>query len=99
MRRVTCSCLPAGLQEGSPPPEATHIRLSPGSFLVMLSDGVADSLDDEWLQDLLAGWEGREPRQLAAAILADSLERRGGTDDAGVLVLYIPEELSGAQEI
>ena len=99
VRRVTCSCLPAGLQEGSPPPEATHIRLSPGSFLVMLSDGVADSLDDEWLQDLLAGWEGREPRQLAAAILADSLERRGGTDDAGVLVLYIPEELSGAQEI
>ena len=67
VRRVTCSCLPAGLQEGSPPPEA--------------------------------GWEGREPRQLAAAILADSLERRGGTDDAGVLVLYIPEELSGAQEI
>ena len=65
----------------------------------MLSDGVADSLDDDWRQDLLAGWEGREPRQLAAAILADSLERRGGTDDAGVLVLYIPEELSGAQEI
>ena len=29
VRRVTCSCLPAGLQEGSPPPEATHIKLSP----------------------------------------------------------------------
>ena len=92
VRRVTCSCLPAGLQEGSPPPEATHIKLSPGCFFVMLSDGVADSLDDEWLQNLLAGWEGHDPQQLVAAILADSMEKRGGTDDAGVLALYIPED-------
>lgn len=99
VRRVTCSCLPAGLQEGSPPPEATHIKLSPGCFFVMLSDGVADSLDDEWLQNLLAGWEGHDPQQLVAAILADSMEKRGGTDDAGVLALYIPEDSSGAQAV
>ena len=99
VRRVTCSCLPAGLQEGSPPPEATHIKLSPGCFLVMLSDGVADSLDDEWLQNLLAGWEGHDPQQLVAAILADSMEKRGGTDDAGVLALYIPEDSGGAQAV
>ena len=99
VRRVTCSCLPAGLQEGSPPPEATHIKLSPGCFLVMLSDGVADSLDDEWLQNLLAGWEGYDPQQLVAAILADSMEKRGGTDDAGVLALYIPEDSGGAQAV
>ena len=99
VRRVTCSCLPAGLQEGSPPPEATHIKLSPGCFLVMLSDGVADTLDDEWLQNLLAGWEGHDPQQLVAAILADSMDKRGGTDDAGVLALYIPEDSSGAQAV
>ena len=99
VRRVTCSCLPAGLQEGSPPPEATHIKLSPGCFFVMLSDGVADSLDDEWLQNLLAGWEGHDPQQLVAAILADSMEKRGGTDDAGVLALYIPEGSGGAQAV
>ena len=99
VRRVTCSCLPAGLQEGSPPPEATHIKLSPGCFLVMLSDGVADSLDDEWLQNLLAGWEGHDPQQLVAAILADSMDKRGGTDDAGVLALYIPEDSGGAQAV
>ena len=99
VRRVTCSCLPAGLQEGSPPPEATHIKLSPGCFLVMLSDGVADSFDDEWLQNLLAGWEGHDPQQLVAAILADSMDKRGGTDDAGVLALYIPEDSGGAQAV
>ena len=77
----------------------THIKLSPGCFLVMLSDGVADSLDDEWLQNLLAGWEGHDPQQLVAAILADSMEKRGGTDDAGVLALYIPEDSGGAQAV
>ncbi len=99
VRRVTCSCLPAGLQEGSPPPEATHLRLSPGSFLVMVSDGVADSTDDEWLQNLLAGWEGENPQLLVSAILAESISRRGETDDAGVMALYIPKDAAGAQEV
>ncbi len=99
VRRVTCSCLPAGLQDGSPPPEATHLRLSPGCFLVMVTDGIADTLDDEWLQDLLAGWEGDDPQLLVSAILADSLERRGGTDDASVLALYLPQDDAAAQEV
>ena len=68
-------------------------------FVYVLRDGVADSLDDEWLQNLLAGWEGHDPQQLVAAILADSMEKRGGTDDAGVLALYIPEDSGGAQAV
>ena len=99
VRRVTCSCLPAGVQEGAPPPEATHLRLSPGSFLVMVSDGVADREDDEWLQNLLAGWEGENPQLLVSAILAESIGRRGETDDAGVLALYIPEDASPAEKV
>ena len=99
VRRVTCSCLPAGVQEGAPPPEATHLRLSPGSFLVMVSDGVADREDDEWLQNLLAGWEGENPQLLVSAILAESIGRRGETDDAGVMALYIPKDAAGAQEV
>ena len=99
VRRVTCSCLPAGVQEGAPPPEATHLRLSPGSFLVMVSDGVADREDDEWLQNLLAGWEGENPQLLVSAILAESIGRRGETDDALVLALYIPEDASPAEKV
>ena len=99
MRRVTCSCLPAGVQEGTPPPEATHLRLSPGSFLVMVSDGVADRENDEWLQNLLAGWEGENPQLLVSAILAESIGRRGETDDALVLALYIPEDASPAEKV
>ena len=46
VRRVSCTCLPAGLAEGALPPEKTHVRLESGSFFVMVTDGVADSTDE-----------------------------------------------------
>ena len=91
VHRVTCSCLPAGLQECSQPPEVTHLHLEAGMFFVMVTDGVADASDDEWLLNLLAGWEGENPQLLVSAILADSIERTQEADDAGVLALYLPE--------
>ena len=91
VRRVTCSCLPAGLQECSQPPEITHLRLEAGTFFVMVTDGVADATSDEWLQNLLAGWQGENPQLLVSAILADTIERTQEADDAGVLVLYLPK--------
>lgn len=96
VRRVSCSCLPAGLAEDLAPPEITHLRLEGGSFFVMVTDGVADVTDDAWLQSLLADWEGESPQQLVSAILADSYEHKGTSDDAGVLVLYLPESGAGA---
>ena len=97
--RIGCTCLPAGLAEESAPPETTHVRLGAGSFFVMVTDGVADANDDGWLQELLTGWEGDDPQQLAAAILAESYQRRGGDDDAGALALYLPREGDGAAEV
>ena len=91
VRRVSCSCLPAGLAESMLPPETTHVRLESGSFFIMVTDGVADCTDDQWLQSLLAGWEGENPQLLVSAILADSYDHKGTSDDAGVLVLYLPE--------
>ena len=73
------------------PPETTHLRLESGSFFVMVTDGVADNTDDEWLQSLLADWEGENPQMLVSAILADSYDHKGTSDDAGVLVLYLPK--------
>ena len=91
VHRVTCSCLPAGLQDCSQPPEVTHLRLEAGTFFVMITDGVADASSDEWLQNLLAGWQGEKAQLLVSAILADSIERTQEADDAGVLVLYLPK--------
>ena len=89
--RINCSSLPAGLAGDDAPPETTHVRLSSGCFLVMVTDGVADAADDAWLQELLADWESEDPQQLVSAILADSCERKGMSDDAGALALYLPE--------
>ena len=68
----------------------TRVRLDPGSFVVMISDGVADAGRDEWLQDLLAGWEGEDPQALTGLILSESVRRERLQDDCGIQVLYYP---------
>lgn len=57
----------------------------------MVSDGVADETDDEWLQNLMAGWSGQSAEALASLILSESRTRRGLRDDCAVLVLHLPK--------
>ena len=92
VRRITGGTLPAGLRGGTAAPDVTRAALEPGSFAVMISDGVADPGRDEWLQDLLAGWEGEDPQALASLILGESIRRENLQDDCGVQVLYLPRE-------
>ena len=89
VRRITGNGLPVGLQ--GPPPDVTKTPLAPGGFAVMISDGVADQEKDEWLLNLLAGWTGEDPQDLAGLILAESVRREQLRDDCGVQVLYCPE--------
>lgn len=92
VRRVTGSSLPAGLRGTPAAPDVTTVTLEPGSFAVMISDGVADTCRDEWLQDLLAGWNGNDPQTLANLILSESVRRERLQDDCAVQVLYRPLE-------
>lgn len=91
VRRVTGGALPAGLRGTPAAPDVTRVNLDPGGFAVMISDGVADPGRDEWLQDLLAGWEGEDPQTLAGLILSESIRRERLQDDCGVQVLYRPK--------
>ena len=90
VRRVTGGSLPAGLRSSPASPDVTRATLEPGGFAVMISDGIADPGRDEWLQDLLAGWEGEDPQALAGLILSESIRRERLRDDCGVQVLYRP---------
>ena len=93
VRRVTGGSLPAGLRGAPASPDVTRVALDAGGFAVMISDGVADPGRDEWLQDLLAGWEGEDPQALAGLILSESVRREHLQDDCGVQVLYrAPED-------
>ncbi len=89
VRRITGASLPVGLR--GTPPDVTRAPLDPGGFAVMVSDGVADPMEDEWLMNLLAGWTGDDPQDLAGLILAESVLRERLRDDCGIQVLYCPE--------
>ena len=101
VRRIAGGSLPAGLRGSPAAPDITHARLEVGGFLVMISDGVADPGRDEWLMDLLAGWEGEDPQALAGLILSESIRREHLLDDCGIQVLYrpLPEGKNGARRV
>ena len=90
--RIIAQSLPAGLQSGESPPERTQLSLQGGSYLVMVSDGIADATSDEWLQNLLAGWSGTDPNALVSLIMREAQQRRGMDDDCAVLALYLPDD-------
>ena len=99
VRRITGHALPAGLRESAAEPDVTRLTLKPGSFAVMISDGVADAMEDDWLQDLLAGWEGEDPQTLAGLVMQAAVRRGALDDDCGVQVLYFPPEETGVQRV
>ena len=84
--RLAGSALPAGLESADRDPQPQRLTLSPGHWLVLVSDGVTGD-SDEWLQDLLAGWDGTSPRQLVSLILREAEDRWHGDDDCAVLAL------------
>ncbi|MBE6990484.1 MAG: stage II sporulation protein E [Ruminococcaceae bacterium] len=94
--RITGQSLPAGLQ--SEPPEVTRIALQAGCFFIMISDGIADETNDEWLQNLLAGWQGQDADVLASLILSESRSRKGLSDDCAVLILQLPTPDAGGKK-
>lgn len=99
VRRLTGSSLPAGLQEAGAVPAAARFPLVENSFLLMVSDGVADAAEDKWLQDLLAGWQGEDPNVLVSLVLRECRQRRQGDDDCSALCLYLPGQNRGRREV
>lgn len=99
VRRLTGSALPAGLQESESSVPPISFPLEENSFVLMVSDGVADSADDKWLQDLLAGWQGEDPHVLVSLVLRECRERRSGDDDRSAIALYLPAKDRGRREV
>lgn len=87
-----------------PEAEATvqHLSLHPGDRLVLVSDGVIETMPGQrgaWLEAVLTALGGRDPQFLAEAILDAAIGRRSSPrDDATVLVAaFYPQQ--GEQEI
>lgn len=88
VKRLAGRSLPAGLQGPGDAPEITRITLPENGVLVLVSDGVT-ARGDEWLQDLLAGWEGGAVHLLTGRILSESDAHGGREDDCAVLAVRL----------
>lgn len=87
-RKFCSHALPAGLDPGNAPPEPEYFDLKDTCTLVMLSDGVADSLDGDWF--LNCARQCAAPGEMAAAAIEAAVQRaERPLDDMTALVISI----------
>ena len=90
VKRLSCHSLSTGLGFISgESPDYVRMKLLPGTFAVIISDGVTAGDDDEWLKLLIASYSGTSPRELAKRILSAANTRTDTDDDKTALVIYI----------
>ncbi len=96
VERVHCATLPVGLIQ-EPETECELKYAGAGDFVIMVTDGVTDVLeqdDDNKLARLITSYLGHSPQQLADEILQAAIVASGGRakDDMTVLVARLKEE-------
>ncbi|MBR2491609.1 MAG: SpoIIE family protein phosphatase [Ruminiclostridium sp.] len=84
--------LPAGLVTGDAArPDSHSLRGEPGDWILLVTDGILCGREDGWLQELLLGYRGTEPGELAGKVLAAAQDLWEGEDDATVIALRLEE--------
>lgn len=88
VQRLSGKSLPAGLAEGEPSAlDQFSLRLNPGDCVLMVSDGVCSGLEDGWLREELARFDGASPKDLARELVTRDLQ--DATDDRTALVIRV----------
>ncbi len=85
LSRITASTLPAGLQSDHRP-DISRFRLQTGDLAVLVSDGVTDGEEDDWVRRQIRDFAGDSPKELAGALLGHA---QPATDDRTAIVLQI----------
>jgi len=89
VQRITGTSLPAGVSaQGNIRPDRTRLRLEPGDGVLMGSDGICGSGEDDWVRKKLMTFGADSPKELARELIADGPEE-GGTDDRTALVVRL----------
>lgn len=94
--RVTGTTLPAGLTaQERVEADVTPFRLEVGDCLVLLTDGITDGEEDEWLRQALREFDGASPRALARALL-ERADGEQAADDRTVMVVRLSKRDAAA---
>ncbi len=79
--------LPAGILNGIKF-SADTVNLTTGDMVVMVSDGVITG-DEKWLEKLIRTWNEGSTQELAQAVVAEAIRRRGDSPDDDITALAI----------
>ena len=90
LRRLVGNSLPAGLADGDEV-DRFVLCLSPGDCVLMVSDGVCSSGEEDEILSRLREFTGESPRELAAGLVANG--GAGATDDRTALVVRLEKRL------
>lgn len=92
-RQIKCAVgqsLPAGIVTGQQAkPDLHKFRGEQGDWVLMLTDGILCGREDHWLRELLAGYQGTSPGELAEKVLKESQARHRGEDDGTVIAVLL----------
>lgn len=83
--RITGGNLPVGLSDEPAADQSIAVRMAPGDLFVLVSDGICDNGDDDWLCNLLQNHAADSPKELAARLVVAAAER-GSQDDLTAIV-------------
>ena len=89
--RIRSQTAPIGLL-GSIDSEKIKVEVRPGDYVVMLSDGIADSMEDApWLLLLLGEPPKENLEEYARLILDEAVKNAKTSDDMSVVIIKIKE--------
>jgi len=91
IRAIRGESLAAGLSADTRRPDTVSMRLEPGNFAVISSDGISAEEDDLWLRTLMADYTGTDAKELARQILEAAITQFDCEDDMTVLTVFLEE--------
>lgn len=92
VKKIKGESLAAGvLDKRSSMPDETAVKLEPGHFAIIASDGVSVEGDDLWLKEVISEYRGAEPKELAKCIIQKAMGLYGSNDDMTVLTVFLEE--------
>lgn len=90
--RIRSRTAPIGLMR-SVDAEKIRVEVRSGDFIIMLSDGICQGVDEApWLLELISKYDGRSPKELSDRIIAEAGKHTAYGDDMSVVTVKISAE-------